>query len=233
MWIFSNPLLRKRFRFKWGERDGRTVNRNAKIQYRSKMNSTRNDFKIWYVKSLSQSHFSLTSYDFLLSSRSFIFLRGEDISFLYRKNWKNKSKIWKLETEISNSNKSPIEQNGRFFDERYEKHPSCIYISTNKLFEDLLFKKKKNCNDKSTLSYFPSTQTVYYFYYFSFRAICAFLDQHLVPGINKNGATRIRSTKFIYRQRSDVHLWNATLSPFPETFTLSLHPFSSPFYRAR
>lgn len=165
----------------------------------------------------------------------FFFYEARIFLFFIVKNWKNKSKIWKLETEISNSNKSPIEQNGRFFDERYEKHPSCIYISTNKLFEDLLFKKKKkkNCNDKSTLSYFPSTQTVYYFYYFSFRAICAFLDQHLVPGINKNGATRIRSTKFIYRQRSDVHLWNATLSPFPETFTLSLHPFSSPFYRAR
>lgn len=67
---------------------------------------------------------------------------------------------------------------------------------------------------------------MYYFYFFNFRAIYAFLDQHLVAGINKNEATRIRNTKFIYRQRSDVHLWNATLSlslsPFPETFTLSL-----------
>lgn len=84
-------------------------------------------------------------------------------------------------------------------------HPVYIFLQTN-YSKTYYLKKKKNCNDKSTLSYFPSTQTVYYFYYFSFRAICAFLDQHLVPGINKNGATRIRSTKFIYRQRSDVHL---------------------------
>lgn len=158
-------------------------------------------FKIWYVRNLNQSHFSLTSYDFSSSPLSFFFLRGENISFLYRKNWKNKSKIWKLET----IHRIPINHQSNkmedFFDlnDMRNIHPEYIYICTNKLFDDLLFKKKKNCNDKSTLSYLSILYSVYYFYFFSFRAICAFLDQHLVPGINKNEATRIRSTKFIYR----------------------------------
>lgn len=134
----------------------------SKIQYRSKMNSFRNDFifsylfDMWEVwaNRISPWHLITSHYRLFL----FFFLRGENISFLCRKNWKNKSKIWKLETvhRIPPINHQ-IEQNGRYFDVRYEKHPSCIYIYFYKLFEDLLFKKKrrKNCNDKSTLSYFP------------------------------------------------------------------------------
>lgn len=102
-------------------------------------------FKIWYVRNLNQSYFSLTSYDFSSSPLSFFFLRGENISFLYRKNWKNESKIWKLET----IHRIPINHQSNkmedFFDlnDMRNIHPEYIYISTNKLFDDLLFKKKK------------------------------------------------------------------------------------------
>lgn len=147
----------------------------SKIQYRSKMNSFRNDFifsylfDMWEVwaNRISPWHLITSHYRLFL----FFFLRGENISFLCRKNWKNKSKIWKLETvhRIPPINHQ-IEQNGRYFDVRYEKHPSCIYIYFYKLFEDLLFKKKrrKNCNDKSTLSYFPPYSNRVLFLLFQF-----------------------------------------------------------------